>query len=107
MAQEFLSDELSRLRAENWRLKNELDEQRERYQYMLDNELAGFLIASFELNRFLDTNRTYCEFLGFEREELLASDPYRFWLDTTFADDREAELKQLQRVVDGEISSYR
>ena len=107
MAQESLSDELSRLRAENWRLKHELDEQRERNQYMLDNELAGFLIASFELNRFLDTNRTYCDFLGFEREELLGSDPYRFWLDTTFPDDREAELRQLQRVVDGEISSYR
>jgi len=101
------SAELARLRAENWRLKHELGEQRERYQSMLDNELVGFLVASFELNRFLDTNETYCEFLGFEREELLNCDPYQFWLDTTFAADREAELKQLQRIVDGEISSYR
>jgi len=101
------SEELARLRAENWRLEHELAEQRERYQSMLDNELAGFLIASFELNRFLDTNQHYCDFLGYEREELLNSDPYQFWLNTTYPDDREAELVQLQRVVAGEISTYR
>ncbi|HET7543110.1 MAG TPA: ATP-binding protein [Polyangiaceae bacterium] len=101
------SDELARLRAENWRLKHELAEQRERNQSMLDSELVGFLISSFELNRFLDTNQTYCEFLGYDREELLNSDPYQFWLDTTFPDDREAELSQLQRVVAGETSAYR
>src|SRR6188768_2807202 len=101
------SDELARLRAENWRLKHELAEQRERYQFMLDNELVGFLIASFELNRFLDTNQTYCDFLGYEREELLNTDPYQFWLTTSYADDRDAELVQLQRVVAGETSMYR
>ncbi|HEY3254139.1 MAG TPA: ATP-binding protein [Polyangiaceae bacterium] len=105
MAEE--TEELTRLRAENWRLKHQLSEQRECYQHLLDNELAGFLIASFELNRFLDTNQNYCEFLGFERQELLDTDPYQFWLDTTFPDDREAELRQLQRVVAGEISAYR
>jgi len=105
MAEE--SEELARLRAENWRLKHELAEQRERYQSILDNELVGFLIASFELNRFLDTNQHYCDFLAYEREELLNADPYQFWLYTTHADDREAELAQLQRVVAGEISSYR
>jgi len=101
------SDELARLRAENWRLKHELAEQRERYQSMLDNELVGFLIASFELNRFLDTNQAYCDFLGYEREELLSTDPYQFWLNTTYADDRDAELTHLQRVVAGETSMYR
>jgi len=105
MAEE--SEELARLRAENWRLKHELADQQERYQSVLDSELVGFLISSFELNRFLDTNQTYCEFLGFERNELLHADPYQFWLDTTFPDDRQAELRHLQRVVDGQISSYR
>ncbi|HEX2670340.1 MAG TPA: ATP-binding protein [Polyangiaceae bacterium] len=102
-----VSEEVARLRAENWRLQHELAEQRERYQSMLDNELVGFLVASFELNRFLDTNQHYCDFLGYEREELLDSDPYQFWLNTSYADDREAELAQLQRVVAGEISAYR
>jgi two-component system cell cycle sensor histidine kinase/response regulator CckA len=106
MAEEVLSDELSRLRAENWRLKHELAEERERYQCAMDNDLVGFLVASFELNRFLDANQRYCDFLGFEREELLASDPYRFWLDTTFPDDRPLELKQLELIVEGSISSY-
>jgi len=101
------SDELARLRAENWRLTHELAEQRERAQAVLDNELVGVLVASFELNRFLDTNQTYCDFLGYEREELLNADPYQFWLATTFADDREAELAHLQRVVAGETSAYR
>src|ERR1041384_5638122 len=96
------SDGLARLRAQHWRLEHELAEQRERYQAMLDNELVGFLIASFELNRFLDTNQTYCDFLGYEREELLNTDPYQFWLNTSYSDDREAELAQLQRVVAGE-----
>jgi hypothetical protein len=54
---------------------------------------GGVLIASFELNRFFDTNQTYCEFLGFERDELLGTDPCQFWLDTTFPDDRETEQK--------------
>lgn len=100
-------EEVVRLRAENWRLKHELAEERERFQHTLDGDLVGFLISSFELSRFLDTNQVYCDFLGYEREELLASDPFEFWRKTTFPDDMAAEVRELERIVAGDIGSYR
>ncbi|HEV8550132.1 MAG TPA: ATP-binding protein [Polyangiaceae bacterium] len=101
------NEELERLRAENWRLKHDLAEERERFEHVLESDLVGYLLSSFELNRFLDTNQLYCDFLGYDREEILASDPYQFWTATTFEDDRELERKQLERIVKGEISGYR
>ena len=100
-------DELARLRAENARLTSELAEQRDRFDRVMHNETVGYLISSFELNRFIDANRTFCEFIGMQRDELLATDPYQFWLDTTFADDKEAEYEQIRRVADGAADHYR
>jgi len=106
MAEES-SEELARLHAENFRLTHELAEARERLQHGLATELVGFLYCSFEHGRFFDTNDAYCKFLGYGREELLASDPYKFWVETTFPEDLEVERKLLHRVMSGEVSSYR
>ncbi len=100
-------DELTRLRAENFRLTHELGEERERFRHAFDGLLVGHLISSFEHGRFLDTNQTYCDFLGFSRQEVLAADPYEHWKATTFADDLDPERRLLQRVVAGEIDRYR
>ncbi|HET9932097.1 MAG TPA: PAS domain-containing protein, partial [Polyangiaceae bacterium] len=100
-------DELTRLRAENARLGRELDEQRERFAHVMQNGLVGYLVSSFEENRFIDANRAFCDFIGMSRDELLATDPYQFWLDTTFSDDKDAEHRELQRVADGSVDDYR
>ena len=107
MAEESGVDELARLRVETWRLRRELAEERRLRELVAGTELVGYLLSSFETNRFLDANQAYCSFLGFSREEILASDPYQFWQDTTFAEDRERELTELKRVVAGEIDGYR
>jgi PAS domain S-box-containing protein len=109
MADDVLSgaDELTRLRAENWRLKHELAEERDRFQHTFDNDLAGLLVSSFELNRFLEVNQRYSDFVGYTREEILATDPYQFWLATGVPEDLKREQRELERVVAGEISSYR
>ena len=101
------SSEVARLHAENWRLTHELAEARERLEHAFATELVGFLVSSFEQGTFLDANEAYCRFLGYTCEEVLASDPYQFWIDTTFPDDIEPERRELQRLMAGEISSYR
>jgi len=100
-------DELARLRAENWRLSHALEEERERFRHTVQTPLIGFLLSSFERSVFLDTNQAYCKFLGFERAELLAKDPYKFWSETTHPEDQERELVELKRLVSGESDSYR
>lgn len=99
--------ELSRLLAENARLERELGEERTRSRRAFDTALVGNILSSFELGRYLAVNQVFVDMSGYTEEEILAYDPYRFWVDTTFAEDLEAERGQLQRVMTGEISCYR
>jgi PAS domain S-box-containing protein len=101
------ADELTRLRAENWRLTQELAEERQRFRHVFDSPLVGFLVASFELNKFLELNQAYSDFLGYSRDEVLAADPYQHWMATTLSDDYDVERPLLKRVVAGEIDRYR
>ena len=100
-------DELARLRAENARLAQELAEERGRFQRTLSSGLVGLVLSSFELGRYVEVNQVFADLLGYTREEILATDPYQFWVKTTFSEDVESERKQLQRVFAGEIESYR
>jgi PAS domain S-box-containing protein len=99
--------ELARLRAENARLERELEEERARSRRAFDTALVGKIVSSFELGRYLSVNQVFVDMCGYAEAEILAYDPYRFWVETTFAEDLEAERAQLQRVMTGEISSYR
>ncbi len=101
------ADELSVLRADNARLQRELDDERMRSLGAFDTALIGKVVSSFELGRYLAVNAAFVDMLGYTESEILAYDPYRFWVDTTFAEDLEAERAQLQRVMTGERSSYR
>lgn len=101
------ADELSRLRAENARLERELDDERARSLRAFDTALVGKIVSSFELGRYLAVNEVFADMLGYAEAEILGYDPYRFWVETTFAEDLEAERAQLQRIMAGEISSYR
>jgi two-component system cell cycle sensor histidine kinase/response regulator CckA len=66
----------------------------------------GLLITSFEQGRYVEANQAECELLGYTREEILAADPYAFWLEVTHPEDFEKERLLLQRLVDGETNSY-
>ncbi len=109
MAEEQGSEaqELERLRRENARLESELFEANERFEHVFASELLGVVVTRFDIGRYTHANDAYCTILGYSREEVLASDPYQFWVDSTFPDDHELERAQLQRMVDGEINRYR
>src|SRR5690242_9332227 len=100
------AEELARLRHENACLTHELKEERERFQLTFDTSLVGYVVSSFELGKFQLVNQAYCDFLGYTREEILGTDPYKFWVQTTHADDLERERQQLQRLVSGESDRY-
>jgi two-component system cell cycle sensor histidine kinase/response regulator CckA len=99
--------ELQRLRAENGRLSRELAEANERFEHSFRNELVGVLVARFDTGRYSHVNDEYCRLVGYSREELLAIDPYQFWIASTFADDIEPERIALQRMMAGETEGYR
>jgi two-component system cell cycle sensor histidine kinase/response regulator CckA len=103
---DVLEAELVKLRAENVRLQSVLADECERYLVTLRHARVPLLITSFETGRYTHVNQAYAEFLGFTAEEILASDPYQFWVDTTHPEDFEAERRALQRVVDGELDLY-
>jgi PAS domain S-box-containing protein len=101
------AQEVERLRAENARLSRELAEANERFEHSFQNELVGVLVARFDTGRYSHVNDEYCRLVGYSREELLAIDPYEFWIASTFADDIEPERAALQRMMAGETEGYR
>ena len=101
------AQELVRLRAENARLTRELADANERFEHAFDNQLVGTLVARFDTGRYSHVNDEYCRLMGYSREELLAVDPYQFWVATTFPDDLERERVELQRMMSGETEGYR
>jgi two-component system, cell cycle sensor histidine kinase and response regulator CckA len=101
-----LAAELAELRAENARLAAEVAFENGRFRALLENASVPMLVTSFEFGRFLDLNQAYADYMGFSREEILAYDPYRFWVETTHPDDFDAERSVIQRLADGEIEGY-
>ena len=104
---EKFSAELETLRAENGRLRNELANQVELFRVTLHNASVPILVTSFEFGKFLEVNQAYADFFGYTREEILAHDPYQYWVKTTHPEDFETERRILQRVADGETDGYR
>jgi PAS domain S-box-containing protein len=64
------------------------------------------LVICLETARLVDVNRSYCDFLGFTREEILSSDPYEFWVKTSVKEDHAREQEDVFRLASGEIRSY-
>ena len=99
--------ELLRLRAENARLTRELADANERFETSFGCDLVGILVARFDTGRYSHVNDEYCRLVGYTRAELLAVDPYQFWVETTFPEDLERERVELQRMMSGETEGYR
>jgi two-component system, cell cycle sensor histidine kinase and response regulator CckA len=100
-------EELGRLRAQNERLEAELAEEKEKFRLFFQGAPLAIGIFSFEEARFLDVNERYLDLSGMSREEFFRCDPYEFWMTRTHPEDLEIERREVQRMVEGQIDSYR
>lgn len=67
-------------------------------------ELSAIGMALVAPNgKFLKVNRAFCEFVGYSEEDLLDID----FQAITFADDLDEDLNHVQRLLGGEIATYR
>jgi PAS domain S-box-containing protein len=83
------------------RLRQMLRESEERFSHTFEH--AGVCMAHASLDgRFIKVNRTFCELLGYEPEELLG----RRFHDITYPDDLAEDVSELSRLVAGEINSF-
>jgi PAS domain S-box-containing protein len=104
---ESLEAELEKLRTENARLAADLEREVRRFTLTFHDNSVPLLMTSFELGKYVDVNQSYADFLGYSRDEILATDPYQFWVATTHPDDLEAERHVLQKLFQGELDGYR
>lgn len=74
----------------------------ERFRNILENAPIGMSVVSLE-GRFLLVNRSLCEIMGYEKEEL----ERLTYQEITHPDDLEANLANVQRLLDGGATSYR
>lgn len=72
------------------------------YRRIIEDSAIGMCVVAAD-GRFVLVNDALCEFFGLTREELVA----RSWQELTHPDDVAVDLQQVQRVLDGEIGSYR
>src|SRR6267142_2418217 len=72
-----------------------------RFRRYFDLGLIGMAITS-PTKDIVEVNDELCRILGYEREELLQ----KSWAEVTHPDDLEADLKQFNRVMSGEVDGY-
>ena len=85
-------------------LQASMEQARASHQRMLDtfeNSATG-VVHTHPDGRWIRINRSYCELLGYTREELART----HWKDYTHPDDLAADLAQMQRVLRGETDHY-
>lgn len=78
-----------------------LRESEERFRSAFDNAAIGMALVGVD-GRFLQVNRSLCEFVGYAPEELLATD----FQSVTHPDDLDLDLGQVRRVLAGEIRTF-
>jgi diguanylate cyclase (GGDEF)-like protein/PAS domain S-box-containing protein len=78
-----------------------LREAEERFRRSFDDAAIGMALVAPE-GRFLRTNQSLCEILGYREEELLE----KTFQDITYPADLDADLDQVRRMLDGNIRTY-
>ncbi len=78
-----------------------LREAQERFRSAFDNAPIGVAIVDLG-GRFLQVNRSLCEILGYQEEQLLATT----FQEITHPDDVEASMEHVRRVMEDEVGSY-
>lgn len=84
------------------RAEEELKESERRHRFAFEEAPVGMAYLDLRDGRWLLVNRALCTILGYSREELLAGMTCR---DVTYPDDLDADSKQAERVLAGEIRS--
>lgn len=90
------SDIVERKRVEEAFLKSET-----RFQSAFDNAPTGITLVNLA-GRFIQVNKSFCEILGYTKDELLATD----FQSVTHPDDLAASSENMPRLVAGEITSW-
>jgi PAS domain S-box-containing protein len=93
---------LALLLKERRRIRMELSEQQRIFENAFAASASGMALLDLE-GHMLRVNRTLCEFLGYPEPELLG----KSFRDVTYSDDLAESITQFQRLVTGEIRSYR
>jgi diguanylate cyclase (GGDEF)-like protein/PAS domain S-box-containing protein len=86
---------------ERKRTEESLREAEERFRRSFDDAAIGMALVGTD-GRFLRTNRSLCDMLGYREVELLG----KTFQDITHPDDLDADLDQVRRMLDGEIRTY-
>ena len=72
-----------------------------RFRSAMENAAIGMALVGLD-GRWLKVNSSVCRMLGYTEDELMS----RTFQDLTYADDLEADLQHVQRLVAGETTSY-
>jgi two-component system, cell cycle sensor histidine kinase and response regulator CckA len=64
------------------------------------------MCVSGEEGRYVFANEAFAALVGIPLAELLASDPYQIWVETTHPDDLAVERDALERIAKGEIERF-
>ena len=86
---------------ERKRTEEALREAEERFRRSFDDAAIGMALVGKD-GRFLRTNRSLCNMLGYREVELLG----KTFQDITHPDDLDADLDQVRRMLVGEIRTY-
>jgi diguanylate cyclase (GGDEF)-like protein/PAS domain S-box-containing protein len=86
---------------ERKRTEEALREAEERFRRSFDDAAIGMALVGTD-GRFLRTNRSLCDILGYREVELLG----KTFQDITHPDDLDADLDQVRRMLVGEIRTY-
>src|SRR5262249_54865676 len=79
----------------------ELRDSEQRFRVTFDQAAVGIAHVAPD-GRWLRVNQKLCDIVGYSREELLQ----RTFQDITYPDDLNADLKNVQRMLVGEIQTY-
>jgi PAS domain S-box-containing protein len=93
--------------AENERLTAELASERDRFRVAFEHAPVGVSVVSLAQVRYVYVNAALAGFFGCSVDEMLSADAYRFLIDATHPEDFPRDRVEFQRLVDGEIDSYR
>lgn len=77
------------------------DESESRFRSYFDLDLIGMAVTS-PVKGWMEVNEKLCDILGYPRAELVT----KTWAELTFPEDLEADVKQFERVLRGEIEGY-
>ena len=78
-----------------------LREERDRFRVAFEDAPIGLALVATD-GRFLRVNRTLCDLIGYDENQLVALS----FQEITHPDDLDADLEQVRRVVSGEIRTY-